>query len=30
VAYAARDIIQAHNMVCTIAFTCCIMKIGLY
>jgi D-amino peptidase len=30
VAYAAKDIIQAHNMVCTIAFTCCIMKIGLY
>jgi len=30
VTYAARDIIQAHNMICTVAFACCIMKIGLY
>ncbi len=30
VTYSARDIIEAHNMICTIAFTCCIMKIGLY
>ena len=30
VTYAARDITQAHNMICTVAFACCIMKIGLY
>jgi len=28
--YAAKDIIEAHDMVCTISFACCIMKIGLY
>lgn len=30
VTYAARDINQAHDMICTIAFACCIMKIGMY
>jgi len=30
VTYTARDIFQAHDMICTIAFACCIMKIGLY
>ena len=28
--YTARDIIQAHDMVCSVAFACCILKIGLY
>jgi len=30
VSYEAKGIIEAHNMICTIAFACCIMKIGLY
>ena len=28
--YTARDINQAHDMVCSVAFACCILKIGLY